>query len=1012
MSKITDFFRTQIETPKKKRDRTSDDAEIEGEVKRIKRIETYKLGSLSPEKSDRIEKHNTQDDIARKKEFEEKVNNLEKLKGFSYLMKDSSNKDESLFSNDDDDEEKIFEEVEEKVEEKAVKKKGKKSTFTPLELQYMKFRDAYPDTILFVESGYRYRFFGKDAEIASKLLNIQANMSHNFLSGSVPVHRLHVHARKFVQEGYKVGVVSQTETAALKAISNNKNGPFERNITAIYTKSTFIDEDIDPLTSNQVVLGNYLLCIYETIEDKKTMISLVAIQTSTADIIYDTFEDDFMRNELETRLKHISPIEVLLSSDASKATREIVEHMNFHRKKEEITRVEMISSEVFEDADSIIESKIELLKSMEGFETNMGNKFSNMQPHLKKCFAGIIHFLDEFGLEALPFISLNHRSFANRSHMKLSGHTLMNLELFTNSSTSEKRGSLFYVVDQTVSAFGKRLLMEWLKNPLLDKDTIVDRQEAVEEISYVGQGSPFSCIIESIQKSPDLERGISKIYYRKISVQDFIACLKGFKNVHSAILAYKEDHDNLLESKRIKELIESIPDSLMDHVDHFLDHIDLNYKSEDKSNLFLSYDRFPKIIEAKSQISEIEQSIGEHLYEIRDILKLPDLEYKTLLKTDYTIDVSKTVANKHVPSSWEKLSMTKTNIRYHTPFIIEKSKELACWKERLSIEAENAWKQFASDFSSRYIVFRNAVKAFAEIDCLCSLSIVARQQGYVKPTILDSETQVIDIKEGRHPVIESVLTDGDYVPNDCTMSTSYKHTCTIVSGPNMGGKTSYAKQTALICILAQIGSFVPASEASLTPIDAIFTRMGASDNMLEGKSTFFVELQETSLILSYATPRSLAILDELGRGTSTHDGFAIAYATLKYLVSKIGCFVLFITHYPSLHLLHKEYPHCVQSYHIAYRREENQEQERITFLYKLKPGIEDRSFGMNVASLANLPPSIVEKAKCLSSIFERYTNWRLKRRYVQNLYQILRKRNGPLMESLKHLQQKVSIMYN
>lgn len=1016
MSKITNFFQKIDSHDRKKRDREEDDTLDNN--KRIKRIENFILDKQS---SEPLEQRETtrKDETMTKKTYEEKLSALEKLKGLSYMYNSqdtSSQSDLMLLDQEDDTHDSSFisESAEDNEGDKGKKKKKGKSPYTPLELQYIAIRDAHPDTILFVESGYRYRFFGRDAEIASKVLNIQANMSHNFLTGSVPVHRLHVHARKLVQEGYKVGVVSQTETAALKAISNNKNGPFERNITAIYTKSTFIGDQIDPISSPEQIMGNYLLCIYETVEDKKVTISLVAIQTSSADIICDTFEDDFMRNELETRIKHIEPIEVVLPDNISKATQDIIEHMNYFRRREEIARIERIPHDVYDKADQIIDEKITLLKTMEGFESNMGSKFDDMNAHLKSAFAGIIHFLSEFGLDALPFISLNHRSFLTHDHMKISGQTLHNLELFQNSSTGEKKGSLFHILDHTSTAFGRRLLMEWIKLPLLNRNAIIERQEAVEEISYVADGCPFSSILSKLRTMPDLERGISRIYYQKSSVHDFIECLKGFKTMYHTIEAYKQDADNLLESKRIQEILNSIPDSIIDHVHHFLDHMNLDASAEDKSDLFLNDGPFPMISKAKSTISEIEQSIKDHLYEVRSILKLPDLEYKTLLKTDYTIDVTKTVANKYVPSNWTKLSMTKTNMRYHTPFIVEQTKELARWKETLALESHRAWEKFVSQFSSRYIVFRNAVKAFAELDCLHALSIVARQSGYIKPNISDSEEPIISIKDGRHPIIESILSDKSYVPNDCHMSLSDNHTCTIVSGPNMGGKTSYSKQIALICLLAQIGSFVPANEVTLTPLDTIYTRMGASDNMMEGKSTFFLELQETAFILKYATPRSLAILDELGRGTSTHDGFSIAYATLKYMVSNIGCFTLFITHYPSLHQLVKEYPNSVKSFHISYKREEGNDEDAITFLYKLEPGIEDRSFGMNVASLANLPPSVVEKARQLSHIFESYTKRRLKKKYIQTMYQLITRSNTikDSLSRLKKLQQSVSTLYS
>jgi DNA mismatch repair protein MSH3 len=290
------------------------------------------------------------------------------------------------------------------------------------------------------------------------------------------------------------------------------------------------------------------------------------------------------------------------------------------------------------------------------------------------------------------------------------------------------------------------------------------------------------------------------------------------------------------------------------------------------------------------------------------------------MNDEYVIEVNKS-AYKKAPDDWIPLKGTKTLDRYHTPFIKEKLQHLQEAREMLVLESDAAWAHVLRDFSAQYAELRQAVVALATLDCLFSLAVVAKQEGYVRPTILPSASstatqQQLKIVGGRHPVVEALLPE-PFVPNDVCMETQ-RHSVYILTGPNMGGKTSFARQVALISVMAQIGSFVPAQEASLTPFDAIYTRMGASDDDTRGHSTFFVELQETSEILRHASPRSLVLLDELGRGTSTHDGYAIAYATLQYIISRLHCLTLFVTHYPALAHLERLHPVIVQNFHMGF----------------------------------------------------------------------------------------------
>ena len=315
---------------------------------------------------------------------------------------------------------------------------------------------------------------------------------------------------------------------------------------------------------------------------------------------------------------------------------------------------------------------------------------------------------------------------------------------------------------------------------------------------------------------------------------------------------------------------------------------------------------------------------------------------------------------------------TKKVDRYQTPQIMALIRERDQHKESLAAECDRAFKRFLAQIATKYQAFRDCVQSLAVLDCLLSLAAVASLPGYVKPEF-SSET-VIEVAQGRHPMVEQLLLDA-YVPNDIALSQRGRRAM-LVTGPNMGGKSSYVRQVALIAIMAQIGSYVPAASARLGLLDAVYTRMGAFDNMLAGESTFMVELSETAAILRHATPRSLVILDELGRGTSTHDGVAIAHAVLDYIVQDLRALLLFVTHYPLLSRFGELYPDAVVNAHMTFEEmgtgtgTTGGGGEDITFLYRVGEGVAHRSYGLNVARLAGLPRGCLEIAAIKSRLLE------------------------------------------
>ena len=391
------------------------------------------------------------------------------------------------------------------------------------------------------------------------------------------------------------------------------------------------------------------------------------------------------------------------------------------------------------------------------------------------------------------------------------------------------------------------------------------------------------------------------------------------------------------QSPIINDAIAALPTISRDVIG-YLDKVNAQAaKEDDKYNFFRDEEETDDIDAHKMGIASVEHDLDTHRAVAAEKVKKKKVEYVTVAGIEYLIEVENTHL-KSVPASWVKISGTKKVSRFHTPEVIQLIRQRDQHKEALAAACDTAYSNLLLDISTKYQTFRDCVQALATLDCLLSLATIAEQPGYVKPEYTD-EIQII-VEQGRHPMVEQLLLD-TYVPNDIDLASDATKAL-LVTGPNMGGKSSYVRQVALIAIMAQIGSYVPAKSAKLGLFDAVFTRMGAFDNMLAGESTFLVELSETADILKQASPRSLVILDELGRGTSTHDGVAIAQAVLDYVVRELGSLTLFITHYQQLSILANAFESGeLQNRHMRF----TESGEEVTFLYEIGEGVAHRSYG-------------------------------------------------------------------
>ena len=901
----------------------------------------------------------------------------------------------------DDEEEPVVEE-----EPKAAKKTKKAATkaggskLTPMEKQYLDIKRKNLDAILVVEVGYKFKFFGEDARTAAKELSIvcipgkmrydeHPSEAHydRFASASIPVHRLHVHVKRLVTAGHKVGVVRQIETAALKAAGDNRNTPFIRKLTNLYTKGTYIDDVQGPDgpqgPSGGAPATGYLVCITERNAkgwgtDEKVQVGIVAVQPSTGDVIYDHFEDGFMRSEVETRLLHIAPCEILIVGELSKATQKLVYHLSGSKSNvfgdqvrvEKVEKSKTMAAQAYSHVSNFYADKANSSsREMDEAASQTLDKILNLDESVTICLSAMITHLSSYGLEHVFDLTQYFQSFSARSHMLLNGTSLTSLEIYQNQTDHTEKGSLFWTLDRTKTQFGRRLLRKWVGRPLLQKSQLEERIHAIEEL----KGERQSPIVESIvqllsQTRIDLEKSLIRIYYGKCTRPELLQVLQSMQRIANQFARIKTPADAGFESSTINDAVAHLP-TISDDVIRFLDQINAEAaKNDDKYAFFREDTENDDITAHKLGIAGVESDLDSHRAEAAQKVKKKRVDYVTVAGIEYLVEVDNTML-KNVPASWAKISGTKKLSRFHTPEVIKLIRERDQHKESLAAACDKAFSSLLADISSKYQAFRDCVQALATLDCLLSLATVASLPGYVKPEFTDETC--IRVQQGRHPMVEQLLLDS-YVPNDIDLSADETRAL-LLTGPNMGGKSSYVRQVALIAIMGQIGSYVPAESAKLGMLDAVFTRMGAFDNMMTGESTFMVELSETSDILKQATPRSLIILDELGRGTSTHDGVAIAQAVLDYIVRQKKSLTLFITHYQSLSALAKGFEGDeLKNVHVKFT-ETGEEKQEVVFLYEVGEGVAHRSYGLNVARLANVPESVLDVAAVKSKEMEEET---------------------------------------
>ncbi|XP_062120439.1 DNA mismatch repair protein MSH3 isoform X2 [Humulus lupulus] len=902
--------------------------------------------------------------------------------------------------------------------------------YTPLEQQVVDLKKKHPDVLLMVEVGYKYRFFGEDAEMAARVLGIYAHMDHNFLTASVPTFRLNVHVRRLVSAGFKVGVVKQTETAAIKAHGSNSIGPFCRGLSALYTKATLeAAEDVGGKEEGCGADSNYLVCAVEksVLVEKmdssfgmesgiEVKVGIVGVEISTGDVVYGEFNDNFMRSGLEAVILSLSPAEFILGQPLSKQTEKLL--LGYAGPTSNI-RVERISRDCFMDGGALAEvmtlyEKMDDYNSLDDLKQNKevtekGNRhlaiegIMNMPDLVIQALALTIRYLKQFGFERIFCQGASFRPLSSNFEMTLSANALQQLEVLQNNNDGSESGSLLQSMNHTLTIFGSRLLRHWVTRPLCDRNLIIARHDAVSEIGEsMGSTQAFqedaenaqikkpefyhvlSSVLTNLGRAPDIQRGITRIFHRTATPTEFISVIQAIlhagKQLQQLYNEVEEESNEFLKTTNVcsellrKLILTASSSTVIRHAAKLLSSLDKDAADKrDLQNLIISGGQFLEVARARKEIQSTKGELDSLITLFRKQLRMSKLEFMSVSGTTHLIELSIDVK---VPLNWVKVNSTKKTIRYHPPEVLSALDKLSLANEELNIACQSAWNSFLEEFGKYYSDFQAAVQALAALDCLHSLAILSRNKNYVRPLLVcDDEPVQIHISDGHHPVLEIILQDS-FVPNNTDLHAEREY-CQIVTGPNMGGKSCYIRQVALIAIMAQVGSFVPASSAKLHVLDGIYTRMGASDSIQQGRSTFLEELSEASHILRTCTARSLVIIDELGRGTSTHDGVAIAYATLHHLLEHKRCMVLFVTHYPKIAEIITKFPISVGAYHVSYLASHKtkgsmatESDHDVTYLYKLVPGVSDKSFGLKVAELAQLPSSCIRRASTMATKLE------------------------------------------
>ena len=774
-----------------------------------------------------------------------------------------------------------------------------RAKLSPMMQKYFETKDQYPGCILFYRLGDFYEMFFDDAIMVSKELELaltgkNAGAKERVPMCGVPFHSASGYIQRLVDNGHKVAIVEQLTDPG-------KKGIVERGVVQIVTPGTIFDES---LTQNR---NNYIACMMTF--DFVYTLAFCDITTGEFQVVNIDKQDNILNNQLAT----MEIKEIVVESNCT---------YSFH----EGIMVSRYDNETFNEKYQDIFKNIKDLKQI-------------------KVATLLLNYLIETQKRDLEHLQIIEE-INNKDYMTMDLYTKKSLELTENARDHEKYGSLFWLLDMTKSAMGARLLKNYIDRPLLNRQAIEKRLDIVE--IFTQQFIQRESIKEILKEVYDLERLSSRIAFGNINARDLkwiASSLKVIPELKQQLYSFNEDLTNQLADQLIdlSHITKLIDDAIIDNPPLTIKegNIIKDHFSEDLDELRYLRNH------GKQWLIDFEQKERE-----KTGIKNLKVGYNRVF--GYYIEVTKGSLDQ-VKDEFEytrKQSLSNAE-RFITPELKDMESKILSAQDKIEKLEYVLFTQIRNEIKKEVHLIQDVAKIIAQVDVYQSLAMLASENSYVRPIFNNNKN--LEIKEGRHGVIEKVMGHGQYVPND--VSIDEKNPVVLITGPNMGGKSTYMREVALMIIMAQIGSFVPAKYANLTIFDQIFTRIGASDDLISGQSTFMVEMLEANNALRYANENSLILFDEIGRGTATFDGMAIAQAMIEYIAKNIHCMTLFSTHYHELTFL-EDKGLGIQNVHASARVDN----DHLVFEYLIKKGKSNKSYGVNVAKLAKLPDEVIQRA--------------------------------------------------
>lgn len=795
---------------------------------------------------------------------------------------------------------------------------------SPMMKQYFEIKEKNKDSILFFRLGDFYEMFFDDAKLASRELDLtltgrDCGQKERAPMCGVPFHSCESYIARLVQKGYKVAICEQTEDPA------KAKGLVKRDIIRVITPGTVIESGMLDEGKNNFISSAFMA-------NKKIGLSFCDI--STGELFITEISGEDLQDQLQDQLISYNPREILIGGEI----------VNFKTLPNFIKEKLSASVEMLTDDEFGYSICLDAMKNQ--FKENDVNSIKDKKEMVSSVGA-LLSYLKVTQITGYERIN-TFEVYNENQYMNLDYKTRRNLELTRTMMNKEKKGSLIWLLDKTKTAMGKRLLRYWLEHPLLNIGTILNRQSAITDL--VDDTVQRLEITESLIGIFDIERLMTKIVYGNANARELRSLCGAFENL-----------------PQIKNLISKFDSSLMRKLTEDIDTledihqlIDTAIEEEPPFSVReggLIKEGYNEELDAvRSDMNNSTSLLAQIELEQKEKTGIPKLKVGYNRVFGYYIEVTNSYKDK-VPEEYIR-KQTLTNCeRYITQELKDLEGRILGAKDR-SFGMEYAiFDEIRKVVANNLDRIEKTAKAIATLDVLTSLANVASDNNYTRPEV--NQSSKIILKDSRHPVVEALLSGAPFVPNDVTLDNDSNRVA-IITGPNMAGKSTYMRQVALIVLMAQMGSFVPASYAEIGVVDSIFTRVGASDDLASGQSTFMVEMNEVANIVKKATKNSLLILDEIGRGTSTYDGMSIARAVLEFVADKkkLGAKALFATHYHELTVM-ENLLDGVKNYNIAVKKRGDD----ITFLRRIIPGGADDSYGIEVAKLAGLPDWIIKRAK-------------------------------------------------